>query len=154
MLFYCLYLSTSVFLGIQFFFFRSIPEALDENYFGYLALMEFGVLLFLRTRSAIKHLPRTIIAINIIFLLYVQFTVYGFYYLAFYTMIFASLAYFGLILFYFEVPAVQWNPSYHYTPCIDRPRTLYFPLFSMSWIYDLPPLWTLFYPLHGRNFFT
>jgi len=59
-----------------------------------------------------------------------------------------------MFITFIEIPALSWNPSYHYTPTAEKPRTLYNPLFSMAWYYDLPQLWTMFYPLHDRSTFT
>ena len=83
-----------------------------------------------------------------------KFTIYGYYYLALYFTVCLSFGYFGLNLILFEIPALSWNPSYHYVPSMDKPRVLYFPLFSISSYYDLPHFWSMFYPLHDRSYFT
>jgi len=61
---------------------------------------------------------------------------------------------FTYFLLTFEVPALEWNPSAHYTPSLNSPRALYFPIFSLTWNHELPPIWTMFYPLFGRSYFT
>ena len=65
-----------------------------------------------------------------------------------------SFAYFGLNLLLFEIPALNWNPSYHYAPSFEKPRILYFPLFSITSYYDLPHFWSMFYPMHDRSYFS
>ncbi|KRX07270.1 hypothetical protein PPERSA_06885 [Pseudocohnilembus persalinus] len=153
-LFYCIYLSSSIYISEFSFFYKSIPLGLDENFFGFQAFLEFGVLIFIRTRSGIKWYPSVTVMLILCFLIYIQQTIYGFYYLAYNALLFTCFGYLGLILYYFEVPAMTWNPSFNFTPTAERPRTLYFPLYTMNWFYDLPQLWTMFYPLHGRKFFT
>ena len=61
---------------------------------------------------------------------------------------------FAYFLLNFEIPALQWNPSAPYTPSYRSPRMLYFPIFSLTWVHDLPPIWTMFYPLFGRSHFS
>ena len=90
----------------------------------------------------------------LMFLYYVQYTPYGFYNMALSLMSFAIIALLTYFLNNFEIPATDWNPSYHYTPSIESPRTLYSPIFSMSWYHDLPQLWTMFFPMYGRSHFT
>ena len=60
----------------------------------------------------------------------------------------------GYVLKTYEIPATDWNPFHHYTPSENKPRTLYFPGFSMNWLHDMPPLWTMFFPLADRTTFT
>lgn len=88
------------------------------------------------------------------FLYYVSYTCYGFYFLALSCFVCFSLAMLGLILLKFETPSLEWNANYHYVPTVDKPRMLFFPVFNMEWFYDIPPFWTMFYPLHGRPYFT
>lgn len=88
------------------------------------------------------------------FCFYIQFNGYAFYNEAFYCLAFAAAFFLFLFITFIEIPALSWNPSFHYTPSLEKPRTLYNPLFSMSWYYDLPHLWTMFYPLHDRSTFT
>ena len=69
-------------------------------------------------------------------------------------MMFASLWISAYMLKTYEIPATDWNPFHHYSPSENKPRTLYFPGFSMNWLHDIPPLWTMFFPLADRTTFT
>ena len=151
--FYCLYLS-AIFIWTALMFYKSIPKGLDENFYGFVAILEFVTLLCIRTRSSIKWFPRFTLLPVMCFLYYVQYTAFGFYNLALYTLITMCLAVLSYHLLAFEIPALSWNPFHHYAPSTDSPRTLYVPIFSLSWYHDLPQLWTMFYPLFGRSTFT
>ena len=72
-----------------------------------------------------------------------------------YIVIFSVLWLMAYMLKQYEIPAMEdWNPFYHYTPSNDKPRTLYFPAFSLNWLHDIPPIWTMFFPLADRSTFT
>jgi hypothetical protein len=88
------------------------------------------------------------------FLYYFSYTLYGFYSLALFLVLYLVLGMFTYFLLNFEMPALNWNPFHHYTPSVEQPRTLFFPSFSLSWYHDLPQMWTMFYPLFGRSGFT
>ncbi|KAL4506679.1 hypothetical protein ABPG72_000250 [Tetrahymena utriculariae] len=150
---YFIYLS-ALFIGSLILFHKSIPKGLDENFLALLAVLELLIMLFVRTRSSLKWFPRVSILLMSTFLFYTQNTVYGYYSSLLSAIIFLILAFFCYILEEFEIPAVSWNESYHYTPSTHRPRVLYFPIFNLGWYYDLPQLWTMFYPLYGREHFT
>jgi len=62
----------------------------------------------------------------------------------------ASFAWCAYILRKYEIASMDWNPFHHYTPSENKPRQMYFPAFSMNWLHDLPPLWTMFFPLADR----
>jgi hypothetical protein len=152
LIFYCIYL-TSILIWNGLLFYKSFPKGIDENFYGLMACLEFAVLVFLRTRSSIKYYPQYIGVAIIMFLTYVNMTAYGFYSMA--LLILASFC-LGLLchfLLTLEVPALQWNAALPHTPSIRRPRAMYFPAFSLNWITDLPQLWTMFFPLVGRDGF-
>ena len=151
--FYCLYLS-SIFIWSTLLFYKSIPRGLDENFYGFVAFLEFLTLLFIRTRSTLKWFPRFSFIMVLSFLYYVQFNAYGFPTTALFVLMTVVSAIFFYHIIIFEVPALSWNPVHHYTPSVDSPRTLFFRAFSLSWFHDLPQLWTMFYPLFGRSRFT
>ena len=152
-LFYFLYLASST-LWSFLLFRKSIPSNLDENFYGFIALIEFLSILFIRTRSSFKFLPLLLNTLFVFFLYYVKFTIYGFFSLALCWVFCSSCAFFSLAMLVFEIPALSWNPSFHYVPSLDKPRLLFFPLFSFSSYYDLPHFWSMFYPLHDRSTFT
>lgn len=126
----------------------------DQNFYGYIIFLEITSLFFIRTRTSLKFYPSLIFFSLFMYLFYINFNGYAFYSVAFLTLVFLTMTFFSLILAFVEVPAVNWNPSFHYAPSINKPRSLYFPMFSLSWYYDLPAIWTLFFPLHDRSTFT
>ena len=152
-LFYFVYLASST-VWTFLLFRKSIPSGLDENFYGFIACIEFLSILFIRTRSSFKFIPFFLNFMFVLYLYYVKFTCYGYFFLGFYFTICLSFAYFGLNLLLFEIPALSWNPSYHYAPSFEKPRLLYFPLFSISSYYDLPHFWSMFYPMHDRSYFS
>jgi signal transduction histidine kinase len=152
LVFYCVFLA-SVSIWGYLLFFKALPKGIDENFYGFVAFLELLVLLFLRTRSTLKHYPIVANTIMFTFLLYVSQTQYGFYYLGLYNVIIAVVGFLAYNLIKFEIPALNWNLSHPHTPSIQKPRCLYFPAFSVSWVSDLPQLWTMFFPLVGRDAF-
>ncbi|CAK86075.1 unnamed protein product (macronuclear) [Paramecium tetraurelia] len=149
---YFIYLS-SVIIGSYLLFKNQVPFGLEDNFFGLVTVNEFASLLFLRTRSSIYFVPKFTIIFYYLFLWYVRSTSYGFYSLAMQTLSYACLGTFFLFISLYEIPSLGWNPLSYYTPTIDRPRCYYLPVFSLSWVNDLPQLWSMFYPLHGRRYF-
>jgi len=70
-------------------------------------------------------------------------------------MAFTTIWFQCYILLKYEIPAAnEWNPFHHYCPSENKPRALYFPGFSINWLHDIPPLWTMFFPLADRSTFT
>ena len=67
--FYLIYMM-STFLIASLLFNKSRPMGIDQNFYGFFALNEFFVLLFLRTRSAIKYYP---MGSNLIFFIFLQY---------------------------------------------------------------------------------
>ena len=150
--FYFIYLG-SYYLWTFLLFHKSLQPGTDENFYVLCALIEFITLIFIRTRSSLKFLPKYLVLILFTYVYYVNNTAFGFYSLGFYIILHFTFFFIGMILDNFEIPALSWNPSYHYTPSLDKPRILYFPLFSLSNYHDLPQLWSMFYPLHDRSTF-
>lgn len=81
LLFYGIYVSSLKFLAVVLMFHKTIPDQLDENFFGLIALTEFFNLLFVRTRSSIKWYPKIVVTLIMAFMVHVRCTTYGFYYL-------------------------------------------------------------------------
>ncbi|CAK72921.1 unnamed protein product (macronuclear) [Paramecium tetraurelia] len=159
-LIYFIYLS-SIFIGSYLLFKAQVPYGLEDNFFGLVTVNEFASLLFLRTRTSLYFVPKFTIIFYYLFLWYVRSTSkittfildYGFYSLAMLSLSYACFGTFCLFIFIYEIPSLGWNPLSFYTPTLDRPRCYYLPVFSMNWVNELPQLWTMFYPLHGRRFF-
>ena len=137
LLIYFIYLS-ALSIGSYILFYKPMPRGVDENFLAYLAILELLTLIFIRTRSSIKWFPPISMILICTFLFYVQNTVFGFYILLLYSLMFFVLFSFSIVMIEFEIPATQWNESYHYTPSLNRARCMYFPLFNLSWYYDLP----------------
>ena len=152
-IFYCIFVSLFEFLD-SLLFVMSFPLGIDLKFYILIVVMEVTSFLFIRTRTSLKFFPKMVFIFLFTFCFYIQFNGYAFYNEAFLCLVFACLFFLCLFISFIEIPALSWNPSYHYTPSIEKPRTLYNPLFSMSWYYDLPHLWTMFYPLHDRSTFT
>jgi hypothetical protein len=110
--------------------------------------------MFLRTRSSLKYYPKASNFIMFVFLYYFNVSAYAFSELGLYLMIFSIMCLQAYILRKYEIPATSWNPFHKYTPSADKPRTLYFPGFSLNWLHDIPPIWTMFFPLADRSTFT
>ncbi len=136
-LIYFVYLS-ALYIGAFFLFNKPLPRGVDENFLAYLAILELISLIFIRTRSSLKWFPKYSMLLIFTFLFFIQNTLFSFYPLLLYSLMFLELAIFSFVLIHFEIPASRWNDSFHYTPSLHRPRCLYFPLFNLSWYYDLP----------------
>ncbi|CAK69908.1 unnamed protein product (macronuclear) [Paramecium tetraurelia] len=115
---------------------------------------EYFSLHFLRTRSSLYFVPKYCFIIRFFLYYYVSSTLFGHYQLAQYISLFGQLGVFCYFINKFEIPALNWSERSPYTPTINRPRAYYVPLFPMSWVNDTPQLWSMFYPLYGRRYFT
>ena len=152
-IFYTLYISC-IMLWNSILFNFSYKRGVDQNFYGFIIILEFFSMLFIRTRTSLRYYPPMIFFWLFVYLFYVNFNAYAMFGPAFLAIIFLILTTLTGFLAFLEVPALSWNPSFHYTPSIHKPRCLFFPMFNLSWFYDLPQLWTFFYPLHGRSTFT
>ncbi|CAD8081526.1 unnamed protein product [Paramecium sonneborni] len=109
---------------------------------------------FFRTRSTLLFAPKYLVSYYILFFIYMEGTNFAFYYHFVNILWLLSFATVLGFLHFYEIPAIQeWNEASFYTPKITRPRTLYFPLSQLEWKVDIPQIWTMFYPLHGRKYF-
>lgn len=151
--FYCLYIC-AIFILINLMFKKSMSIIIPQLFYAFLTFMEAIAMVLLRTRSSIKWFPRFNIVLIMCFLYYVENSAYGFTKNALLLLFMSTIAFFLYHLRTFEIPALEWNPYHHYTPTHHSPRTLFVPIFSLAWYRDLPPLWTMFYPLFGRSYFT
>ena len=55
-LFYLIYMMSIAAISL-FLFYKSRPQGVDQNFYGFMALVEFYSLLFVRTRSSLKFFP-------------------------------------------------------------------------------------------------
>lgn len=152
-IFYTFYISCLL-LWNALLFNMSFKRGSDQNFYGYIIFLEFASLLFIRTRSSLRYYPPIIFFLLFMYIFYLNFNAYALFGPAYLVLILSTLTILTSFLAFLEIPALTWNPSYHYTPSINKPRTLYFPMFNLSWFYDLPQFWTFFYPLHDRSTFT
>lgn len=128
-----------------------IEVGLQEIVFGFVALIEFAAIVFMRTRTFLKYYPAIHTLIVVAAMYYAQTSEYGFKKLAFYAAFTASGALFSWLVVELEIPAhTTWDPNHPSTPREDRPRAGFFPLFNMGWLKNLPEEWTLLMPLFGR----
>lgn len=141
-------------LTVKILFPGSIPNELDGNLFGFMATIELCSLFFFRTRETLYYVPKITYIALLAFLLYVNFTTYGFYMKAFLVTNWFVLG----VMFYcigaFEIPMAGLRDQEFCKPTVHRPRVLFQPLFSITWYHDLPPLWSIFIPLYDRSAFT
>ena len=152
LMFYLIYLGSSAFWSVLLFD-KSSPKGIDENLYGFMAIIELSSILFIRTRSSLKYFPKFTMILLFTFLYYCKFSFYGFYFIGFYIIVELIIISFLLNIYYFEMPALHWNSNLPFTPSLHKPRLLFFPLFSLSSFYDLPSFWSMFYPLHDRSQF-
>lgn len=152
LLFYFIYLGSYYFWNATLFG-KSFPKGLEESYYSFIAAIELINLLFFRTRTTLKYLPKYLFILQFMFLYHLNNTAYGNYNILFGFMSALSFFLISYTLLHLEIEALDWNPSFHYTPSVEKPRMLYYPLFNMSEFYDLPQFWTMFYPLYGRSQF-
>lgn len=47
----------------------------------------------------------------------------------------------------------HWDDNFAFKPNINKPRLLFNPLFNLNFKSDLPPFWTIFFPLFGSSQF-
>jgi len=137
-----------------FLFNKPFLKNISGDFYGLIYWAELFSVLFIRTRTSLKYVPRFYMLLLVMFIYYFQHTVLGFYDLGLTLLKLSVYMLFTYFLLTFEVPALEWNPSAHYTPSLNSPRALYFPIFSLTWNHELPPIWTMFYPLFGRSYFT
>lgn len=117
-------------------------------------MAEFLSLVFIRSRLSLKYFPRITILIISSFMMGFNRTQFAFYGLQMLFLSYLLLTIFFLFIIYVEIPALDGNPSSAYVVSSQRPRALYFPFFSTNLIEDLPQSWSMFYPLHGREYFS
>ncbi|TNV82196.1 hypothetical protein FGO68_gene8871 [Halteria grandinella] len=113
-------------LWTQLIFRHILAKGINDIYFFYMNLVEFGVLFHVRTRSTIKYLPKYLIILNLIFIYYVNSYIYSAQYEMYSVLSNLTLALFLFFIKYYEQPSqTEWNPFGTYTPSISNPRTAY-----------------------------
>ena len=76
-LYYVMYIACSHLWTIMCFSSQVYSENVNQAYFFYINMLELGSFIFLRTRSSIKYFPKIITLANLVFLFYVNTTMYS-----------------------------------------------------------------------------
>lgn len=80
--------------------------------FGYFAVVEFGALIFMRTRPFLKYFPVINTLMILFFMLYCKFSHLGFKSSAVACMQFLGIALFAWMVLKLEIPAQKtWQPN-------------------------------------------
>ena len=117
-----------------YFFDMPSQTGVEESFFGYLAIIEFGALIFMRTRPFIRYFPIANFPVLFLFLLYSKFSLYGFKLFAILSAQFFGIAMFSWMVMKLEIPAqTTWNPAEDCVPTVDKPRIGLMPVFNLSW---------------------
>lgn len=85
----------------------TFPGSLNDLYFAYINLVEFGCFIFVRTRMTIKYLPKFITILNLMFLFYINSYMYSAAVQFFLFINFATLFVFIYFMLEFEHPAIN-----------------------------------------------
>lgn len=87
-------------------------SGVEETYFGYLAIIEFGALIFIRTRPFIRYFPVANSLSLCLFLLYSKFSLFGFKLFVVLLAQFFGIALFSWMMMKLEIPAsTTWNAA-------------------------------------------
>ena len=134
--------------------YKAYPKDMDGNFCGIVAAIELGCLFFLRSKQGLFFGPKVLYLGLLVFLVYQNFTAYGFYNMGIQIQTTFTMSYFFGQLYCFENPSMNLDIEHMDKPSNNRPRGLYQPLFSQTWYHDQPPLWTIFLPFYEREKFT
>lgn len=124
------------------------PSGLDERLYTIFSIMEFYALLFVRTKKTIMWFPRIVMGLICTFILYRKNNFYPF----------MNTYFFGVTMLCFGTMVVMLSlfekeTFTHEGPTFESPRLVYQPVFTRN-NSSLPEIWTLFYPVAGRGYFT
>lgn len=152
--FYFMYAS-SYFLWTDLVFPGILARGINDLYFFYFNLLEFGSLFFIRTRSSIKYLPKYLMIINVVYIFYLNSYAYSAQYEAFWLVSYLSTFLFCYFLEHFEHPAVAgvWNPFGTWSPSYTNPRCAYLYVDERDFMLGFD-IFTIFRPLHFREHFS
>lgn len=152
-IFYFVYLALAR-LSSDILFMHTMPSGIDENLFGIFAVIELMAVFAFRTRQSLHFAPKFLLMSTFAFLLYVNFTAYGFYWAGLVSLAGMMFGCGGYCLVNFEMPAMKMRDGDFEKPGEYRPRTAFQPFFSLTWYHDLPPFWTIFVPFYDRTHFS
>ena len=118
----CFFIITYMFYGVLFtiweeFFFDGRPymTSYGQTYYLYLELLEFLILIFIRSRISILYFPKIISLVNLSYLFYGLSNFFPFFELAVGLMIVFTIVIFLLFIKYSELPAANINPFVFHT---------------------------------------
>ena len=126
----------------------SYPDGLDERVYTMFSIIEFYTLIFIRTKKSVLLFPRIIALLMTSFIIYRNNNFYPFMNTYFTGVIFLCIGFMVLTARFIEKPIFL-----HEGPSFESPRLVYQPVFSRNHT-ALPEIWTMFYPVAGRGFFT
>lgn len=121
------------------FFDLPVNGLVGEFLFGYLTIVEFASLVYMRTRPFIQYFPRINTLLMLALMLYCRFSHFGFKLEACISVICFSACMFAFMMVKLEIPAMtQWDPRREYVPNIKQPRAGLMPSFNLNWINGMP----------------
>jgi hypothetical protein len=124
------------------------PYGLDERVYTMFSLIEFYSLLFLRTKKSVLWFPRIATMLICSLFIYRKNNFYPFMNTFFLAIVMGCFGVMVLVLSHIEKQVFS-NDG----PTYESPRLVYQPIFSRSTT-ALPEIWTTFYPVAGRGYFT
>ncbi|CAG9312170.1 unnamed protein product [Blepharisma stoltei] len=143
---YMMYICTSI-LWTFYLFENCFPQDIDERFYNLVSFVEFFSLIFTRTKKSVAYYPRFISFFLISFLLYRYNYFYGFLNLVFAIVSSLCFGIMGIMIVKWEVPTMNDGPSF------ASPRLVYQMVFNERRT-GLADLWSMFYPVEGRGYFT
>ena len=124
------------------------PYGLDEKFYSLMSIIEFYSLLFIRTKRSVLLFPRIVLLLICSFILYRKNNFYPFMNTFYSAVVFSCFGWLVVIVWFIEKPIFTYEgPSY------ESPRLVYQPVFNRN-PRALPDIWSVFYPVAGRGFFT
>lgn len=144
-LLYSMYEASQVTWGVTFYP-KSMPEGMRLAIYGWVLVAEYYNMVMLRSAPNIRFFPRLFLCLYLMFHLFFYANSYSFYMLAV-----GSLACFSLWAMLYLLRTAEVRALRGGMVASDRPRAF---LNAMPWASspaDLPPLWTLFFPINVRT---
>jgi hypothetical protein len=101
----------------QWLFLMPTRSGLAENYYGFVAIIEFICLLLLRTRSSLRYFPKMYLPCQVAFMTYCSYVQLGYKNWLFVANISLTLCLLCVFVLKIEIPAATtWNKTKVYTP--------------------------------------
>lgn len=123
--------------------FKPHPAGLEVFIFVFVMVCEYYLLLFARSPTTLRYLPRLIALSFVLFLQYAFAVPYGFVSVAGYLLLFWTVFWMVWFLVKCETKALRRG-----TVSLESPRAFYTLLASPQWPIALPPHWSIFHELN------